>query len=45
MFNNDDKYFLTRDEALDRGMEKSMLYIKLIKELNLGRLEKNLLKQ
>ena len=44
MFNLDDKYFLDREEAFDRAMEKSIHYIKLSKELDLGSLEKHLLK-
>ena len=42
---NADKYFLTREEALDRSLEKSVHYIKLCKELDLKRIGKNMLKQ
>ena len=45
VFNSDDKYYLTTEEALDRAMEKSVHYIKVCKENNLDRLDKNLLKQ
>ena len=44
VFNLEDKYFLNREEAFDRAMEKSVHYIHLMKELNLQELEKNLLK-
>lgn len=44
VFNLDDKYFLNREEAFDRAMEKSIHYIKLSKELDLKLLEKSFLK-
>jgi len=44
VFSVDDKYFLSREEAFERAMEKSVHYIKMSKELNLQSLEKNLLK-
>ena len=45
IFNSEDKYYLTRDEALDRAMEKSIHYIQVCREKNLDKLEKSLLKQ
>lgn len=44
VFRVDDKFFLSREEAFDRAMEKAVHYIKLSKELELDNLEKNLLK-
>lgn len=44
VFNLEDKYFLDREEAFDRAMEKSIHYIKLSKELDLKSMEKNFLK-
>ena len=32
VLDNSDKYFLTREEAFDRRMEKSMHYIQLCRE-------------
>ena len=43
VFNLDDKYFLTREEAYDRAMEKSVHYIKKCRELDLDDLEKEFL--
>jgi len=44
-FSNEDKYYLTREEALDRAMEKSLQYIKICKERNLDRFERSFLRQ
>ena len=44
IFSLEDKFFLDREQAFDRAMEKSVHYIKKCKELNLQSLEKNLLK-
>ena len=43
VFSCADKYYLTRDEALDRAMEKSIEYIKVCREKDLDKLDKNLL--
>ena len=45
IFNLEDKYFLSREEAFERATEKSVHYLKVSKELNLDNLEKNLLKR
>lgn len=44
VFNLEDKFFLNREQAFDRAMEKSVHYIKKCKELKLHGLEKNILK-
>jgi hypothetical protein len=44
VFNLDDKFFLDREQAYDRAMEKSVHYIKKCRELNLQGLEKAILK-
>ena len=45
VFSVEDKYFLSREEAFERAMQKSVHYIKKCKELNLQTLEKNILKR
>ena len=32
LFNQDDKYFLSHEEALDNGMMKSVRYIEILKD-------------
>ena len=45
VFSLEDKYFLDREQAFDRAMEKSVHYIRKSKELDLQMLEKNFLKR
>ena len=45
VFSLEDKYFLSREEAFDRAMEKSVHFVRLCKKLNLDALEKQLLKK
>ena len=45
MFSLKDKYFLTREEAFDRAMEKSVHYVKMCKKLKLDQLEKSMFKK
>ena len=40
----DDKYFLTREEAFERAMEKSVVFVKLCQEHDLDPQEKNTLR-
>ena len=40
----DDKYFLTREEAFDRAMVKSVHFVRRSRELGLDNLEKNIFK-
>ena len=45
VFRLDDKYFLTREEAFDRAMQKSVHYVKKARDLKLDQLEKGILKK
>ena len=45
VFRLDDKYFLTREEAFDRAMQKSVHYVQRCKELKLDTLEKSIMKK
>ena len=48
VFRLDDKYFLTREEAFDRKMQKSVHYVKVTKDLmdlKLDQLEMSMLKK
>ena len=45
VFRLDDKYFLTREEAFDRAMQKSVHYVKKAKDLKLDQLEKSMMKK
>lgn len=45
VFRLDDKYFLSREEAFDRAMEKSVHYVKMCKKLELDQIEKSIFKK
>ena len=45
VFRLDDKYFLTREEAFDRAMQKSVHFVKKAKDFKLDQLEKNIMKR
>ena len=45
VFRLDDKYFLTREEAFDRAMQKSVHYVKVTRDLKLDQLEKTIFKK
>ena len=45
IFNRDDEYYLTRDEAFDRAMEYSLHYVQFCKEKKLEWAEKAMLNE
>jgi acyl-CoA oxidase len=45
VFRLDDKYFLTREEAFDRVMQKSVHYVKITRDLKLDPFERGMLKK
>ena len=46
MFRQDDRYFLSTEEAFDRAMEKSVRYVQVCKELGITDIvEKTTLKE
>ena len=46
MFRQDDRYFLSTEEAFDRAMEKSVRYVRVCKEMGItDNVEKNLFKK
>ena len=45
VFSTADAYFLSREEAFDRAMQKSVHYVKIKKELGLDQFESQALKE
>ena len=46
VFRQDDRYFLSTEEAFDRAMEKSVRYVRVCKEMGItDNVEKNLFKK
>ena len=45
VFSTADTYFLSREEAFDRAMQKSVHYVKRKKELGLDRFESQVFKE
>ena len=46
LFNQDDKYFLSNEEAFDNGMMKSVRYVEILKEMGpLNRVDNHFLRR